>query len=490
MLKPAESLTEADVKKGLRLIIFDGLATETMNALVGGVFLVAMALLLGASNFQIGLLAALPTVTNFFQLASIWLVRRFNNRRAVCVIGSFLARIPLILIGAAVFFFKGNISIVIVFLFFYYMFGSIAGLSWNAWMKDLVPERMLGSYFARRTSFMQVTNVSLSFILALIIDYVKLHMPQNEITVYAVMFAVAGIVGLIGVLFLSKTPEPQSHFSDENIFKLLKRPLKDANFRRLLVFNSFWIFAINISTPFFSVFMMKAMGLPLFYIIGLTILSQVSGIITIRMWGKFADRYSNKTIIAIAAPLYILCLAMWCFVGIYTSWWANIALLIFIHMLSGTTLAGINLCLTNIGLKLAPTDLSIIYLSVKNIVTSVFSSMAPLLGGILADFFSTRNVVLNITYRGPEMEKIIHLLELKDWNFLFVISALIAIIAIELLMGVKEIGEVDKDSVRRIMRSSIKSNLREYFLIGYLIDWHEHLITIIRKQKESVKKLF
>ena len=81
------------------MVIGDGLAAEAMTTLTGGTFLVAMALLMGASNFQIGLLAALSTFTNLFQLISIWLVQRFNNRRAIVVVCSFLARSPLIVIG-------------------------------------------------------------------------------------------------------------------------------------------------------------------------------------------------------------------------------------------------------------------------------------------------------------------------------------------------------------------------------------------------------
>src|ERR1041384_6042464 len=130
-LRPKEVLTDAEVQKGLKLVIGDGLATEAMTALTGGTFLVAMALLMGASNFQIGLLAALPTFTNIFQLLSIWLVRRYNNRRGVSVFCSLLARIPLIIIGIVAMFYSSSINILIFFLFFYYFFGSVSGPSWN-----------------------------------------------------------------------------------------------------------------------------------------------------------------------------------------------------------------------------------------------------------------------------------------------------------------------------------------------------------------------
>jgi len=153
---------------------------------------------------------------------------------------------------------------------------------------------------------------------------------------------------------------------------LFRQPLKDPNFRRLLIFNSAWVFALNLAIPFFTVFMMKALNLPISYIIGLFILSQLGSILTLRMWGTFSDRYSNKTIISIGAPLYILCLIGWCFVGIYTSQLANLGLLALIHILNGVSTAGINLALTNIGLKLAPKEDAIVYLSIKNIFTAVF----------------------------------------------------------------------------------------------------------------------
>ena len=57
---------EQDVKKGLKLVIVEGLTTEVMTSFTGGAFLTAMALLMGATNAQIGVLAALPAFTNFF----------------------------------------------------------------------------------------------------------------------------------------------------------------------------------------------------------------------------------------------------------------------------------------------------------------------------------------------------------------------------------------------------------------------------------------
>lgn len=474
----------------MNLVIGDGLTSEAMTTLTGGAFLVAFALLLGASNFEIGLLAALPTLVNVFQLISIWLVRRFNNRKAISVICSWLARLPLVIAGSLPLLF-GSMTIqpIIFFLFFYYLFGSIAGPSWNAWMKDLIPEQFLGTYFSRRSRYMQTLNVVLSLVLAFSIDFIKDRFPQYELTVYSVMFITAGVVGIIGAFILSGTPEPQSFQLKENIFRLLAKPLKDPNFRRLLSFNSAWVFAVNIASPFFTVFMMKTMGLSISYVIGLTIVSQLFSIISISMWGRFSDKYSNKTILAIGAPLYMLCLIAWCFVGIYSRSWQNLTLLVVIHMCMGFANAGINLSLTNIGLKLAPRNESIVYLSAKNIITAVFSSLAPLLGGYLADYFTQRAVAINATYTGPKLTKTLHLVSLHQWNFLFLIGAILAFVAIEWLVRVKETGEVEKNEVVRIMRSSIRNNLKEYFLIGHLITWQESLWSIMKRKKDGEKQV-
>lgn len=490
-LIPQQHLTEEDRRKGMKITLWEGLATEVMNtitgsSLAGSTFLVAMAILLNATNFQIGFLASLPTLTNIFQLLSIWLVRKYNNRRAISVVFSILARLPLLSIGIVIVLTGTmNIALLVTLLFIYYLCGSIAGPSWNSWMKDLIPENILASYFAKRSGNNQMLNAALGLTLALALDYTRRHFPGAELNTYGAMYTIAGIVGLCGVILLSKVPEPQSVLARENIFKLFKRPLTDGNFKRLMVFNSLWVFAMNIAMPFFTVFLMKSMGLSISYVLGLTIISQLSGILTIRLWGRFADKYSNKTIIAINAPLYILVLIAWCFVGIYSQLYANLILLVVIHVMTGFATGGINLSLTNIGLKLAPANYSIVYLSVKNIITSFFSSLGPLVGGILADYFEKRSLSVNAEWIGPKFNKVLHVISLHEWNFLFLIGAFIAFVALEFLVTVKETGEVEKDVVMRVMRSSIKNNLKEKYIFGHLINWHDHIWGRIRRSEHS-----
>src|SRR4051812_14674822 len=218
---PSSRLSEKEIASGLKLVTQDGLAVETMVVLTGGTFLTALAIKLGASNFQIGLLAALPTLTNIFQLLALWLVQYYNNRRVITIVCTFLARFPLIIIGLMPFLFSAGTTIqtLIFLLFFHYLFGSLAGATWNSWMKDLLPDNQLGNFFANRTRLTQILNVILSLAISLLIDYVKVHYPAYETMTYTALFLAGSVAGLLSLLTLVHTPEPVAQVQAQPVLK-------------------------------------------------------------------------------------------------------------------------------------------------------------------------------------------------------------------------------------------------------------------------------
>lgn len=471
-LKPSENLSQRQITSGLDLVIKEGMVTEAMSALTGGTFLVALAILLGASNMQIGILAALPSFSSLFQLVAIKLLQKYNNRRAISVFASIVARLPLLIIGLLPILFTTSTSIEVItfLLFFHYFFGSVAGANWNSWMKDLVPEKKLGSYFSQRTRLTQTLNVFLSLTIALVLDHIKKTEPGFQIQTYSYMFIGGGLLGLFATWLLAKTPEPASYLPKENLFKLFQKPLKDKNFRNLLIFNSFWSFSLAIATPFFTVFMMKKLNLPLSYIICFGILGQVAGIFAVKIWGKNSDAFSNKTIIKIAAPVYIICMLSWPLAAMAPGFYQTIAIVALINIFSGASSSGINLAIGNFGLKLASKDQAIVYLSAKNIVVAFFASMGPLLGGFFADYFSNRSFAWNIELTGPHGLYVLHLLELHNLGFLFIIAGLLALIALKTLSCVKEEGEVSKElaiaEIRTDFTTGIKDKMKRESLLS------------------------
>src|ERR1700709_336426 len=128
-INPSKNITELQLNKGLKYVTADGLSAEAMVVFTSGTFLTAMAIHMGATNFQLGLFAALPTFTTIFQLVAVWLVQRLNNRRGITALFNLLARLPIIAIGLLPFLFTGGTSVEVLFLllFFQHIFGDIAG---------------------------------------------------------------------------------------------------------------------------------------------------------------------------------------------------------------------------------------------------------------------------------------------------------------------------------------------------------------------------
>jgi MFS family permease len=462
-LRPTEKITNNQLNSGLNYVIADGLSAEAMIVFTSGTFLTAMAIHMGATNFQLGLFAALPTFTTIFQLASIWLVQKFNNRKIITSLFNLLARLPLIAIGIMPLLFSGTttIQVLLMLLFFQHIFGDIAGASWNSWMKDLIPGERLGSFFSKRSRMAQTLNVTLSLATALCIDYVKKHYPAHEITAYTTLFLAGGVLGMLSVFLLLRTPEPKPTVMNDKVMNMVGKSLKNKNFRNLLVFNSLWAFALNLATPFFAVFMLKTIGLPLSYVIGFAIISQLSSIAFLKLWGNYSDRFSNKTIINICAPLYITCILAFAFTAMPSSPITVLCILIVIHVISGLSTAGINLALSNIGIKLAPKNEAIVYLSAKNMFVAFFSTIAPMIGGLLADFFATHQILWNLEFKSTDSTSNIKMLDLQGWNYFFIIGGLLAMLSLKLLAKVKEDGETHKDKVKTHMHAAFRNKLRK-----------------------------
>lgn len=457
------ALNETQVNAGQKFILKDSLAGEAMVNLSGGAFITAMALHLGASNFQIGLLASLPILTNIFQLFSIWLVQRYNNRRAVTVISAILGRFPMLFAAFLPFMFSTEVSLqlLLVILFVHYVFGSIAAASWNSWVKDLIPENRLGSFFSHRTKLTTILSASLGLAMSISIDFVKANYAEHLTLMYYTIFVLGGIIGLIGVYWLANAHEPTPVVNQDGVFEQFKKPLKDKNFRNLLIFNAAWAFALNMAAPFFTVYLMKTMGLPLSYVIGFTILAQISNILSIKTLGQYADRFSNKTILNICAPVYITCIFAWIYASMPEQRIYGLIILTVISIFSGTATGGINLALYNIGLKLAPRREAMAYMSSLNMVVAVFSALSPLIAGLLADSLANQQLLWDIQFKNAEgVISSFEIINIQGWGFLFILGGLMATASLKLLSKVKEQGEIRRDLVMNYMQLRLNRKIR------------------------------
>src|SRR4051812_23304259 len=117
---------------------------------------------LGASQFQFGLLAALPFIASILSLPASLLIEATGQRKRIFLLGLYLQRFLWFIIAVAPLWIlnKGGlhhqrlaISVFLWLMFVMYAGNAIGGPAWVTWMADLVPDPIRGKYFSRRRQF-------------------------------------------------------------------------------------------------------------------------------------------------------------------------------------------------------------------------------------------------------------------------------------------------------------------------------------------------
>ncbi len=403
MMTPTETLSDDEISKGLSFIIKDGLATQAMVTLTSGIFLVAFGLQLGASNTVIGLLAAIPPLAELIQMPAISIVENVRNRRLICVSASIVARLFWVVIALIPFLFGLTIAlpVLIMSLVLYGSISAISHCSWNSWMRDLVPEEIMGSFFSRRMSLSLALGIVLSLVASALIDFIQRNPSYPTGTAYSVIFLGGFVAGLFGIWYMSRIPEPlMKETAKVPPLDQIRSTFHDENFSRLIAFLGAWNFAVNLAAPFFTVYLLVMLDFDITVVIVLAVLSQISSVLSYSMWGRIADRFSNKSVLQVSGPLFMICILGWTFTTMPTRHLLTIPLLIILHILMGVSTAGVTLASANIGLKLAPHGGATAYLATINITNSLAAGIAPVIGGMFVDTFKATE-----TFAYPELEK-------------------------------------------------------------------------------------
>lgn len=444
-LQPQAIVTEAERERGLRLLVVEAAFSGGAAALTTGVIVTAFALHLGASNAMVGILASIPFLAQLLQLPAIGMVERWRARKRIAVVTSLVGR-TMLAVMAVVAFFSGT-GALLVFLFAQAVLcglGAIGACAWNAWMRDLAPEERLGQVFARRWAWLTTISLVLGLAAALALDLTQPGSRQRDIVFFS-MFTAGCITGFISARVVAAMPEPTMPpaVGRTRLGDLLRQPLRDANFRRLLVFVGSWQFAINLATPFFTVFIVRQLHLPVSFVLLLSVISQIANILALRMWGTLSDRYANTSVLAVCAPTYILAIVAMIGASQFDTRELVKTWLVVLHAVMGVSIAGVTLASTNIALKLSPKGSATAYVAANAMVTALAAGLAPILGGLLADFFAARRFELLARWSSPQGAVSLPI-ALTAWDFYFLIAGLIGLYAIHRLSLVEERGAIER----------------------------------------------
>jgi len=485
MRRRETELTPEETERALSKMVKQGTAAQIRTTLTESVFLVAFAILLGAPYTVIGILAAIPSITQFLQMPAVILLEKYGNRRRLNFITQLGNRIGVLIMALipfistsenGIFLLLGAIAIQTVFT-------ALGSPSWNSWLKDLVPPERLGRFFATRMAIMGIVGIIASVLGGLFIGEWTRGNPDDIMGGYSVLFFIAFVAGMIAIYYTTTTPEPPMHTTHEKLSypDLMAKPFQNENFRNLMWFSATWGFSTGLAAPFFTVYLLVRLGLEIPLAAALAALTHLISVVFFRFWGRLSDRFSNKSILQITVPFFMLGTFLWTFSSIAEDYNLVIPLLIIIHVVTGFSAAGVNLSSNNIGLKLSPKGQSSAFIAAKGVVLAVTGTIAPILAGALADLFELHQLSISITWVNPDGTIVIDAYRLMGLDFVLILSVLFGILALYRLAHVKEQGEVDERVVLEAIAAETRRNVKSISTVDGLRHTFEAPINLTRK---------
>jgi MFS family permease len=475
------------VERAMYLTVMEAFFAGIMMNLVTGVLLVKVALELGASSFEIGILAAFPFITQLAQIPSIYLVGKVRKRKLVTLMGSVTYRLALFGLIFVPWLENKELSLMclIGLVFMQNLGGGFSTGPWNGWMRDLIPQRLLGRVFGKRMNWYTLTGTIAAIIAAIVLDIMTGKDGAYTMPTISAFFTIAFIMSLISFSYLVRMKEaPIRMLPEHSMWQEFLAPLKDPNFRRLITFLLAILFAMNLAVPFFPVYMLDTLQLPVSYVTGLWALGQLMQVPFFTFWGNIADRFSHTTSLASCLPFFVLGLLLWPLTTLPEQHWLTLPLLVLIHLLLGVGLAGVLLSSQVIVLKLAPKKSAASYMATSTMLASMAAGVAAILGGWLAGKLQNVGVSIAVNVSVEETVNSLPAYHLQGYDFLFVGAAILIVLVSPLLAGVVEKGSVPKNVVMKLMRNKALDMVRGASTVTGIRSWSSYpLVKITRRKK-------
>lgn len=403
------NLTAVERRRGQIYMFAEGNLWALMNTLtlVGGTVVTAFALYLGADNFAIGLLSALPLLAALLQLWTPQIVTRLGSRQRTCVITLGWARIlfiPLTALAACAWLWPIYntlwLILAILVLTTSAALTAVGGTSWLSWAATVVPLSQRASFFAWRTTSISAVGLVAALLAGFFMDWWSMPVTKQGAAagehqpfpvVYVILFGVAALCGVGTIFLLRRTPDlPAQPINSNDARPHFWRGLRDSwqhlPLRRFMLFRGVWLFAVGVSAPYYTVFMLENLKLDFTQVFFLQNVGALAGLLSTPWWGRMLKKYGCSQIIKWTTCLKVLYVLVWAILPSVPQQAFIILILLNVSLIID---AGLNLGSGNLLMNLIPDGQgnNVSHYSVFNTATSLASAMGPLLAGFLLSGF-------------------------------------------------------------------------------------------------------
>lgn len=367
-----------------KLFMLENTVSSSTYNLTSGAFLVGYAAYIGANDQFNGIIAGVPALAGVVQILSPLAFERKIRRKPLIVAITLIYKLILgmmLFIPLLVQEKQARLALLFSMYLAAFLLSSFVTPAANNWLISLVPGSIRGKFFGRRDSYTLAFVTIVNLLMGRVLDCFKLE--GKTYTGFVVLFCVVILFTAGDFILLLRIKEPALVENNVplDLISLVTVPFKDRTFRKVIILFILWNIGQQVGGTFFGVYLVAGLKLKYSYIMLLSTISNVMSVLTVRLWGKTADRKSWIFTTKFSIGILALTEGAWFFVN-----GGNAFLLVpLLHVMGGIAWAGINISLFNIQFQFSPAEGRTVYLGFNAALGGIIGFMATLAGSFIVN---------------------------------------------------------------------------------------------------------
>ncbi len=420
-------------RRALWLAQLQGALWSAGNGLTTGTLIFYLAQELGAKGTSVSLLIAAPSLVGLLRLVTPALVGRLGGIKRTCLKSlsvSYLllaVGLPAVTLASPALRTKA-LAVMIALICVHQLLEYIGNVALWSWLGALAPARIRGRYLGRRQMWQLMLLIPALLASGLFTDYWKRTyrdtQPERVLLGYVIPNSIGTGFLLASLLPLLLMPDvPHTTATRRGGAARGRWPIHDARFLRYLVYRCWFSFFNGITQAALNiyVFVLEIGVLPM----QMMQLGMRAGQLALSPTvGRVADKIGNRPVLELSQLIVALGPLFYFLASREHPWWIIGAWVVWIAY------AGMNVCLPNLMLKLAPPHDNAGYISSCEALAGVMYGLSAIAGGVAFDYL-----------RDTKFHLLLGATEIDHFGLLFLLGAAARSTGIFWLVRIDEPGK-------------------------------------------------
>lgn len=348
-----------------------------------GMFLVGFALALGAKEYAMGVVMAVPPLFVVFQFLAAYLVERDWSRKKLTIVFTFLVALSWLLVTPlavwpGAFSTTAKVTLLITVVSLMTVAQQFVNTARSSWVGELIPGDARGRFFAVVGIFGNLTGAVCGIVTGKLIDVVE----TRGIYAFVALFIFSTVFGVITALFYLPQPDcplprkRRGHFGLSMRLALRNKPLM-----RLALVNSI-IATSGIQLGLGTVYLKRDVGLTYLQMGVLTAIWTGGYVIGSFLWGRWVTRYGCRPLIIVGCLMMAPTCAVWPFIPPGAVVEAMVLISIG-NLICGAGNAGLNIAVATLQYKASRPQGRSVQFAVYGVLVTLVGAPMPFIGGWL-----------------------------------------------------------------------------------------------------------